>query len=48
MTCAVCGKKLKHPNYVYSKTTGNRYCGPADIEACERRAKRKRRASAAR
>lgn len=40
VVCARCGKRLKGGRWVYSPTTESRYC--IDIDACAKRAKRKR------
>jgi hypothetical protein len=42
--CSRCGKKDTAEHLVYSRFTGNRYC--PDLDACDRRAKRRRKVQA--
>lgn len=42
--CGICGKRDRSEAMVYSRFTGSRYC--ADKAACDRRAKRNKKAKA--
>lgn len=39
-SCDRCGKALAPEQWIYSRTTGKRYC--PDLDACGKRAKRKK------
>jgi len=39
-SCALCGKRVREGQYVYSRFTGNRYC--IGMEACRARAKKRK------
>ena len=40
--CGICGVTLKDEKWVYSATSGERYCLPSVWEACSVRAERRR------
>lgn len=41
--CGRCGARRRVSTMIYSRFTRNRYCGPRDLAACDRRAARQQK-----